>query len=172
MKTEATNLLKKLAWCSCANNIENSNNVRSAVDKYSCVDIFSLPGIEHIGWYSKLFCLFSYNYTVNIYRGSMHLGGTPLQKSCFETAPTVASSSESGISSILAETSGFLFSGFFPSFLRKGFLQNFAICPGFPHLKQRLLLYHFSLSCSDNWTASTSIAFGSRFLCLLFCCPC
>ena len=27
MKTKATNLLKKLAWHGCANNIENSNKV-------------------------------------------------------------------------------------------------------------------------------------------------
>ena len=108
-------------------------DVCSAIDKNSCVDVFSLSGIEHVGWYSKLFRLFSYNYTVNISRGSMRLGGTTLQKSCAKTAPTVGSSSELGISSILAETSGFLVLGFFPSFLRKGFLQSAILCPGFPH---------------------------------------
>ena len=53
-------------------------DVRSAVDKNSCVDIFSLSGVEHVGWYLKLFRLFSYNYTVNVSRGSVRLGGTPL----------------------------------------------------------------------------------------------
>ena len=59
----------------------NTVDVCSAVNKNSCVDVFSVSGVEHVGWYSKLFRLFSYNYTVNVSRGSVRLGGTPLQKS-------------------------------------------------------------------------------------------
>ena len=53
-------------------------DVGAAIDKYSCVDVFSVSGIEQVGRNSKLLRLFSYNYTVNVSRGSVRLGGTPL----------------------------------------------------------------------------------------------
>ena len=30
-------------------------DICTAVDKNSCLDVFSLSGVEHVGWYSKLF---------------------------------------------------------------------------------------------------------------------
>ena len=143
-------------------------DVCAAVDKNSRVDVFSVSGVEHVGWNTKLFGLFSYNYTVNVSRGSVRLGRTPLQKSSAELPRTVGSSSESGISSILADTSGFLFSGFFPFCLVKGFLHPFDWCPGFPHLKQSPFLYFCTVSSSHALMASTSMASGSFFFCSLF----
>ena len=29
-------------------------DVGAAVDKYSCVDVFSVSGVEHVGWNTKL----------------------------------------------------------------------------------------------------------------------
>ena len=30
-------------------------DVGAAIDKYSCVDVFSVSGVEHVGWNTKLF---------------------------------------------------------------------------------------------------------------------
>ena len=30
-------------------------DVGSAIDKYSCIDVFSVSGVEHVGWNTKLF---------------------------------------------------------------------------------------------------------------------